>query len=346
MESQPFSMPGARTAALACLQWLESEPLRGECASVSPRAALGAVVRALQPAPPQAGPAWVVQPAGSGPGQSSAWPWWLGAGQPPRPLLYLLRVRSVGSLQAGLAEAAGRGIFCNEAGAYASRWASGVQPSMPLWLAGRPDGTPYDPASGAEMLVLLQAAIRDLYLDGLVRFVYLSAHDRGVVGEWLSPRQARHAVLGMYRLRGLGRARPACLRLLGAGDALAEVRQAARLLRLQHGLEVEVWSCPSYTRLARDAEAVAGWNLLHPLARPRISHLGRCLGQGDAPVLAVTGYHAIVAGQIGAYVRAPFTALGSEDGAIPSPAPDARRIAAAALGLLGDRGAAAYSGRI
>lgn len=72
MESQPFSMPGARTAALACLQWLESEPLRGECASVSPRAALGAVVRALQPAPPQAGPAWVVQPAGSGPVQRLA----------------------------------------------------------------------------------------------------------------------------------------------------------------------------------------------------------------------------------------------------------------------------------
>ena len=63
------------------------------------------------------------------------------------------------------------------------------------------------------------------------------------------------------------------MQLLGSGTILREVIAAAELLKNDWGVDADLWSCPSFTELARDGMAVARWNLLHPTASRKRSHV-------------------------------------------------------------------------
>ncbi|MDP1045093.1 pyruvate dehydrogenase (lipoamide), partial [Klebsiella pneumoniae] len=75
------------------------------------------------------------------------------------------------------------------------------------------------------------------------------------------------------------------------------------------GVTSQVWSCPSYTRLAREAAFAERWNRLHPTATKRSCHLRECLMGSEAPVIAVTGYPQPIVDQLAGYVDARFVAL-------------------------------------
>lgn len=358
-ERERTSLPSraARTAAAACLARLREKKLALDCQVLSPRAALQAAAAVLAPADPRAeAAAWVVQsgeplPAAAagletvwgepgnaaairpGPGHASAWPLWFRdtRERAEQPLLYVLRSSSLAGLQAALAESRQQGLFFNEAELRPSAWPRSVQPAVPLWLSCSPAGLPYDPASGAELLAMLRVALRCLYVDGKADFVYFSMHDEAAPAEALSWQQARQAFKGMYRQSAPLRAQAADLRLLGAGRALAPLRQAAALLASDWGMASEVWSCPSYTRLARDGHEAERWNLLHPLARPRAAHIHDCLQDAATPVIAVTGYTQFIAAQIGAFAPGAFQALGADSLRASGAALDPRWIVLTAL---------------
>ena len=57
------------------------------------------------------------------------------------------------------------------------------------------------------------------------------------------------------------------VQLLGSGTILREVIAAAALLKNDWGVDADIWSCPSFTELARDGMAVARENMLHPAAQ-------------------------------------------------------------------------------
>ena len=113
------------------------------------------------------------------------------------------------------------------------------------------------------------------------------------------------------------------------------VRAAAVLLDTHWGIASQLWSCPSYTRLARDAQAAEQWKLRHPRATPSLAHVRRCLDDNTAPVIAVTGYGQHIAGQIGGHVRGRFIAVGA-DTRMETSAP---WLAVTALKALADDGA-------
>lgn len=336
----------AQRAAAACLRRLGEPALNARCQSASPLEAMRAIADRLEQEAPDGNLAWVVRTAGRAtdsslqPGNVSAWPLWFGdqrAGS-ERPLLYMAHSGSLAGLHAALSETKGHGIFCNHMEALRSRWPRGMHPSVPLWLSSDADGTPYDPASGAEALAIFRSALQALYVDGRPGFFYLSAHgDDSDDTPALTGSNAKSAFKGMYRISRVRGVPAASIRLLGAGNALQHVRHAAALLRNDWGIGCEVWSCPSYTRLARDGREADRWNMLHPLSKKRTSHLQSCLSSSRAPVVAVTGYARHVASQIGAMVPSAFTALGADShpqqGQL-SP----QWIAAVALKLLGDAG--------
>ncbi|VVN94775.1 hypothetical protein PS706_02204 [Pseudomonas fluorescens] len=275
--------------------------------------------------------AWVIR------GQSSSrrmgnWPGWFARNTTEKPLLYLHSAQSSAQLSALSDVTQQRGILCNDIENQPSRWPKGAQPSLPLWLATHPCCTPYDPASGEEARAIVLAALRSLYVDGKPGFYYLALHDH----EGATPlsEQDREAVLeGMYPLQQDTRGD---VRLLGAGRALAEVVQAKRLLAQDWNITAQLWSCPSYTRLAREAAAVERWNRLHPGVPKRSCHLGNCLAGSAAPVIAVTGYPQAIVDQLGAHVDARFVALGA--GSVQASAPSRYWIVVAALRALADEG--------
>lgn len=275
--------------------------------------------------------AWVIR------GQSSSrrmgnWPGWFARNTTEKPLLYLHSAQSSAQLSALSDVTQQRGILCNDIENQPSRWPKGAQPSLPLWLATHPCCTPYDPASGEEARAIVLAALRSLYVDGKPGFYYLALHDH----EGATPlsEQDREAVLeGMYPLQQDTRGD---VRLLGAGRALAEVVQAKRLLAQDWNITAQLWSCPSYTRLAREAAAVERWNRLHPGVPKRSCHLRNCLAGSAAPVIAVTGYPQAIVHQLGAHVDARFVALGA--GSVQASAPSRYWIVVAALRALADEG--------
>lgn len=328
----------ARQAAQACLAALAAQPpLPSQQAS--PRRALGALAGSLQldagvadairivraEVPHRQDDAWNVRAS------ASAWPLRYGA---DKPLLYLCRPASLQALRGVLVDARARGIVCNDAETQASRWHKGVQPALPAWLAAQPDCTPFDPATGEEVRAIVRAALATLYVERQPGYFYLAMHDEAAVAAPLSAADAAAASLGMYRVSPPGPA-PCRVRLCGAGAMLAVVADAARLLEEDWNIAAQVWSCPSYTRLARDAQAAEQWNVRHPRAVPRLAHVQRCLGGSAAPVIAVTGYGQHIAGQIGGYVRGRFIAVGA-DSATEASAP---WLAVMALKALADDGA-------
>ncbi len=107
----------------------------------------------------------------------------------------------------------------------------------------------------------------------------------------------------------------------------------------------EVWSVTSYSELARDAREAERRNRLHPLDAPVTSRLAARL-TGDAPIVAASDYVRAYPQLVASFIRAPFTALGT-DGFGRSDSRAALRaffevdrwtIAIAALSALAERG--------
>jgi pyruvate dehydrogenase E1 component len=275
--------------------------------------------------------AWVIR------GQSRSrragnWPGWFARNTVEKPLLYLHSAQSSAQLSALSDVTQQRGILCNDIENHPSRWPKGAQPSLPLWLATHPRCTPYDPASGEEARAIVLAALRTLYVDGKPGFYYLVLHDHEGAAP-LSEQDREAALKGMYPLQ---RHTLGDVRLLGAGRALEEVAQAKRLLAQDWNITAQLWSCPSYTQLAREAAAAERWNRLHPRGPKRSYHLRDCLAGDSAPVIAVTGYPQAIVDQLAGYVDARFVALGA--GSVQTAAPSRHWVVVSALKALADEG--------
>jgi pyruvate dehydrogenase E1 component len=100
--------------------------------------------------------------------------------------------------------------------------------------------------------------------------------------------------------------------LLGSGTIFREVEFAAELLREDWGIEADVWSCPSFTELARDGQLCERWNRLHPLESPKIPHVSACLHDSIGPVIAASDYVRAFAEQIRPYISNSYTVLGTD----------------------------------
>ena len=59
---------------------------------------------------------------------------------------------------------------------------------------------------------------------------------------------------------------------MGSGTILREVIAAAELLDKDFGVTADMWSCPSFTELARDGLDCERWNRLHPEDVVRLVH--------------------------------------------------------------------------
>jgi len=93
--------------------------------------------------------------------------------------------------------------------------------------------------------------------------------------------------------------------LEAAGEQWTEMREsifAAELLKNDWGIAADVWSCPSFTLLARDGQDVERWNLVHPSDEPRLPYVSQLLQNSAGPIVATTDYMRMFAEQIRAYM--------------------------------------------
>jgi pyruvate dehydrogenase E1 component len=204
----------------------------------------------------------------------------------------------------------------------------------------------YDPAFAHEIAVIVEEGIRRMHVEREDVVYYLTVGNEMYTHPPM-PEGARDGIL-----RGLYRLVPAAsqtgwprLHLLGSGAILREAMRAQALLA-ERQVAADLWSVTSWTELRRDALAAQRWNMLHPLDPPRLSYLARQLGEGPAPVVAVSDYMKAVGDQLAPFVPAGLISLGT-DGFGRSDERhmlrrffevDAEFIAVAALSILARRG--------
>ena len=177
-----------------------------------------------------------------------------------------------------------------------------------------PNCVSYDPCYAFELAVIVQDGLKRMFADRERVFYYITLMNENYPQPPMPEGVADHIIKGAYRLRPADGAEPKLhgprVRLLGSGTILREVEAAAELLEEQ-GVAAEVFSVTSYNELARQMRDVERWNLLHPEAPPRRSHVADLLS-GDAPIVAASDYQKSLPEQIRGALSAPYTVLGTD----------------------------------
>jgi pyruvate dehydrogenase E1 component len=217
-----------------------------------------------------------------------------------------------------------------------------------------PNCVSYDPTFGYEVAVIVQDGLRRMYVEQEDVFYYLTLMNENYHHPAMPEGVEDGIVRGMYLFRDAAPERTdgPRVQLIGSGTILREVIAAADLLADDFGVAADVWSAPSFTELRRDGMDTDRWNMLHPTAERRSSHVERCLSSRPAgPVVAATDYMRSFADQIRPWVDRRYRVLGT-DGFGRS---DYRRtlreffevdrhfVAVAALSALADEGAVSES---
>jgi pyruvate dehydrogenase E1 component len=216
-----------------------------------------------------------------------------------------------------------------------------------LLAATIPSCVSYDPTFAYELAVIIQDGLRRMYVNQENVFYYVTVMNENYAHPPM-PKGAEAGILkGMYLFRGQkiedrkthphpnlppegegtrslpfkGRAgvgmgslavQKPKVQLMGSGTILREVIAAAELLEKDFGVAADIWSVTSFNELRRDGLDCERWNMLHPEAAPRDSHVGQCLAGRDGPVIAATDYMKSYADQIRGFVPKPYTVLGTD----------------------------------
>lgn len=184
-----------------------------------------------------------------------------------------------------------------------------------VMAANVPNCVSYDPAFAYEMAVIIQDGIRRMFQAGEDVFYYVTMMNENYTHPAMPEGAAEGILRGLYLVRSgdsVGQAQGLRVQLLGSGTILREVLAAAELLERDFGVGADVWSATSFTELSRDAQAAQRWNMLHPEAQPRTSHVALCLNARQGPVIAATDYVRLYAEQIRPYLSRRYVVLGTD----------------------------------
>jgi pyruvate dehydrogenase E1 component len=182
-----------------------------------------------------------------------------------------------------------------------------------LMSATVPNCVSYDPTYAYELAVIIQDGLRRMYVEQEDIFYYITVMNENYAHPAM-PKGAEQDILkGMYSFKKSSNKKKAPrVQLLGSGTIFREVEAAAQLLSDDWGVEADLWSCTSFTELARNGQHCERWNRLHPTETPKQSHVAHCLANAQGPVIAASDYTRAFAEQIRSLISAPYTVLGTD----------------------------------
>lgn len=165
-----------------------------------------------------------------------------------------------------------------------------------------PTCVPYDPTYAHEVAVIIQNGLHRMVEKQEDVFYYITIMNENYEQPGLKEGQEEGIIKGMYLLQEGEKNAKLRVQLMGSGTILRESVFAAELLKNDWGVAADVWSCPSFTLLARDGQDADRWNLVHPGDAPRLPYVTQLLQGSEGPIVATTDYMRLFAEQIRAYV--------------------------------------------
>jgi len=183
-----------------------------------------------------------------------------------------------------------------------------------LLASAIPNCVSYDPTFGYEIAVIVQDGLRRMCAEQEDVYYYITLMNENYRQPPIPEGAAPDILKGMYLFQA-GAApdgQAPRVQLLGSGTIFREVIAAAELLKADWGVDADLWSCPSFTVLAREGMSVTRANMLDPGAKPRRSHVETRLEATRGPVIAATDYVRAFAEQIRPYVPRRYSVLGTD----------------------------------
>jgi pyruvate dehydrogenase E1 component len=181
-----------------------------------------------------------------------------------------------------------------------------------LMSATVPNCVSYDPTYSYELAVIIQDGLRRMYVEQEDVFYYITVMNENYEHPALPKGEEQNILKGMYSFRKAEAGKAPRVQLLGSGTIFREVEFAAQLLLADWGVAADLWSCPSFTELARDGQHCQRWNRLHPTEPAKIAHVSHCLADAVGPIVAATDYTRAFAEQIRFLISAPYIVLGTD----------------------------------
>ena len=172
----------------------------------------------------------------------------------------------------------------------------------------------YDPTYGYELAVIVQDGINRMYGEKQEDvFYYLTTMNENYKQPAMPEGVEEGILKGIYKLDTVDAVNDYKVKLLGSGTILEQVRQAADILASQYGVKSDVYSVTSFNELAREAQDVERYNLLHPDEEDKTPYVTTVLGEDkDNIIVSATDYMKIYSEQIRAYVKGSFKTLGTD----------------------------------
>jgi len=182
-----------------------------------------------------------------------------------------------------------------------------------LWSGAVPNCVSYDPTFGYELAVIIQDGLRRMFQEQEDVYYYITLMNENYAHPEMPKGSEQDILKGMYLFKESKKsAKKPHVQLMGSGTIFREVIEAAALLESEWGVQADLWSCPSFTELAREGQQVERWNRLHPEDQPKISHITQCLKDRKGPAIAATDYVRLFAEQVRAYIPGTYHVLGTD----------------------------------
>ena len=174
-----------------------------------------------------------------------------------------------------------------------------------------PNCVTYDPTFQYEVAVIVHDGLRRMYANNEDVFFYMTLMNENYTHPDRPEGVEEQILKGMYLLKSGGKGDKK-VQLMGSGTILQEVIAGAELLKADFGVEADIWSCPSFNQLHRDAIEVERYNRLHPLETAKVPFVTSQLKGHEGPVVVATDYIRSYADRIRAYVPNDYHVLGTD----------------------------------
>lgn len=176
-----------------------------------------------------------------------------------------------------------------------------------------PNCVSYDPTFQYEVAVIVQNGLQRMYVDNEDVFFYITLMNENYTHPALPQREGiqEQILKGMYLFKE-GEKGDKKVQLMGSGTIFQEVLAGAELLKNDFGVDADIWSCPSFNELHRDAIEIERYNRLHPLEEQKVPFVTQQLQGHEGPVVVATDYIRSYADRIRAYIPNDYHVLGTD----------------------------------
>ncbi|PHS73230.1 MAG: pyruvate dehydrogenase (acetyl-transferring), homodimeric type [Cycloclasticus sp.] len=181
-----------------------------------------------------------------------------------------------------------------------------------LWASSVPNCISYDPTFNYELAVIMHDGLKRMFQEQEDVFYYLTVMNENYAHPSMPKGVEDGIIKGMYLFKPADASDKPTVQLLGAGTIFNEVIASADLLADDWGVAANLWSCTSFTELAREGQACERENRLHPTQEKKVPYVSQCLGSLSAPVIASTDYVRLLADSIRPFIDMPYTVLGTD----------------------------------